>query len=211
MNPTVALTAQNLLKELKRLGAKRRLEHFNAPPKEYLSSFHSYNPMAGANPRSASTGMRIIMDTGCSDNILSKAEAARTGYQPKTCPPGHHRSFQGAGALTTCKSMVQCDLPELQESPDFWIMQQCPSLSSVGRRCMQHGFSFIWKAGKRPYWLTPWGTVVPLVVDNLIPYLVVGSTQCRPRAVLPEHLQIPQPRDIAKGKVAMGTPTSREI
>ena len=71
---------------------------------------------------------------------------------------------------------------------------------------MQSGFSFVWKAGKRPYWLTPWGTVVPLVVDNLIPYLVVGSTQCRPRAVLPEHLQIPQPRDIASGKVAMGTP-----
>ena len=40
---------------------------------------------------------------------------------------------------------------------------------------MHNEFSSVWKAAKRPYWLTPWGTVVPLVVDNLIPYLVVGS------------------------------------
>ena len=75
----------------------------------------------------------------------------------------------------------------------FWVNGSSPALISVGRRCMESGMSFVWPAGSAPYYVTPWGTAVPLVVDGYIPYLHLGSEQCAPRALTASHLRIPAP------------------
>ena len=80
------------------------------------------------------SNLRIIMDTGCADHILSDADAARTG-QPRLNRASKARSFHGAGATSKCTETVKYSLPELGQAPEFWIMPECPPLSSVGRRC----------------------------------------------------------------------------
>ena len=93
---------------------------------------------------------------------------------------------------------------EFREATKFWVNSQSPALSSVGRRCMEQGMSFVWPTDSRPYFVTPWGTTVPLVVDGYIPYLYPGSPECRPEPVTAERLRIPTPVGL-EALVARGT------
>ena len=111
------------------------------------------------------------------------------------------RVFQGAGKNTTTRWTVPYDIPELQETPEFWVMKQCPPLMSVGLRCMEMGYTFMWKRGQSPYFITPRGTVVELIVRGNIPYLHVGDPQCQPRPMVEADLMVPLPEDIMSGVV----------
>ena len=51
---------------------------------------------------------------------------------------------------------------------------------------MEQGYSFIWMAGKTPYFLTPSGKVVELEVLDNIPYLRTGSALCTPKTLKSE-------------------------
>lgn len=50
------------------------------------------------------------------------------------------------------------------------ILPQTPSVLPVGERSHLI-LSFVWLAGKQPFWLTPSGIVVPRSVHNNVPYL----------------------------------------
>eukprot|EP00959_Pyramimonas_sp_CCMP1952_P114229 2388342-Pyramimonas_sp.AAC.1 len=56
-------------------------------------------------------------------------------------------------------------------------MPDTPAVISVGERCMDHGFSFVWPAGQRPYLLLPNGHRVDLVVEGKIPYLALSGRE----------------------------------
>ena len=72
-------------------------------------------------------------------------------------------------------------------------MHSTSPLSSVGERCVKQGFSFVWPAGRQPCFITPWLTRVPLAVEDNIPYLHIGSSECEPEPIRPEHLCVPMP------------------
>ena len=46
---------------------------------------------------------------------------------------------------------------------------------------MKQGFSFVWMAGKHPYFIAPSGKIVELEVIDDIPYLRAGSKSCAPK------------------------------
>ena len=56
-----------------------------------------------------------------------------------------------------------------------YILTDTPSVISVGDRAMNKGYSFVWIAGRNPYWITPAGKVITLEVLRDIPSL--GGTQ----------------------------------
>ena len=53
------------------------------------------------------------------------------------------------------------------------------------------GYTFVWKAGEEPYFITPGGQVVMMEMIGGIPYIREGSDTCAPREVQSEDLQIP--------------------
>ena len=57
------------------------------------------------------------------------------------------------------------------------ILDETPAVFSVGKRVMHEGFSFIWRAGKRPYMTGPNNTKIELEVEGDIPYLIDDSFQ----------------------------------
>ena len=52
---------------------------------------------------------------------------------------------------------------------------------SIGKRCVEMGYSFIWKAGENPVLYTPSKKIVPLKVVQNIPYLDAGDGESNPR------------------------------
>ena len=58
----------------------------------------------------------------------------------------------------------------LHPSIDPWVL-------SVGKRCVEEGYSFIWVARTTPVLISPSGTQIPLVVNNNVPYLPIGDVE----------------------------------
>lgn len=52
------------------------------------------------------------------------------------------------------------------------VVQKSPDVLSMGRRCVEDGYSFHWPVGSSsPYFVTPNGDTVTLTVDHYIPFL----------------------------------------
>lgn len=51
---------------------------------------------------------------------------------------------------------------------------------TVGRRCVEEGYTFIWKPAQDPHMTTPGGMIVVLEQKGYIPNLKVGSPHCAP-------------------------------
>ena len=94
------------------------------------------------------------------------AYVAESGLETHEVPTHSQKSFQGVGGLTTCKTQAVMIVDELREETRFWVNGSSPALMSVGKRCMERGMSFVWPAGSNPYYVAPWGEVIPLVVDG---------------------------------------------
>ena len=58
-----------------------------------------------------------------------------------------------------------------------------PPLLSVGRRCLNDGYSVVWLSGKNPYFVTSDGTIIPCLVSFGIPYIDTEDPRCKPRPV----------------------------
>ena len=57
------------------------------------------------------------------------------------------------------------------------VLEQTPSVLSIGRRCMEEGFSFWWPAGGNPILYMPDGRQIELEVIDYIPYLREKNTK----------------------------------
>eukprot|EP00959_Pyramimonas_sp_CCMP1952_P441750 9248243-Pyramimonas_sp.AAC.1 len=57
------------------------------------------------------------------------------------------------------------------------VMPETLRVISIGERCMDHGFSFFWPTGRRPYLLLPSGQRVDLIVEGEIPYLTLSGKE----------------------------------
>ena len=51
------------------------------------------------------------------------------------------------------------------------LFESSPPVLSVGKRCMEEGYSFHWLSGREPYLISPDGVKHVLEIDNMVPYL----------------------------------------
>ena len=61
-------------------------------------------------------------------------------------------------------------------------MQDTPPVFSVGKHCIENGFTFVFKPDNTAYFIDKGGKIVPLTVEGGIPYLKVGSQRSVPFA-----------------------------
>jgi hypothetical protein len=74
------------------------------------------------------------------------------------------------------------------------LLEHSPPVLSVGKRCMEEGYSFHWPAGRNPYLIAPDGVKHVLEVDNMVPYLPdppIGD-YALPALALPAGVQAPE-------------------
>ena len=81
--------------------------------------------------------------------------------------------------LVDANKSVSFNVPELGSPIDAYVLEHTPTVVSIGTRCMNLGYHFVWRPYKRPYIITPGGKKITLEVINNVPYLpVVKSTPC---------------------------------
>ena len=52
-----------------------------------------------------------------------------------------------------------------------YILDETPPVLSVGVRCMEQGYSFVWPADSRPYFIRPDHKVIELKIDGWVPVI----------------------------------------
>ena len=97
-------------------------------------------------------------------------------------------SFITANGSTQSNAVAEIDLNTLPGSITPYILEQTPSVLSVGTRCMDQGYSFVWPAGSSPFLVRPDGKAVVLKVDGHVPILddscpVVSTKSFKPAKV----------------------------
>ena len=77
-----------------------------------------------------------------------------------------------ANGEITVTEVVSLQCVPLGEEVAPFILDDTPSVLSVGRRCLDGGYSFHWPSFRTPYFVTPKGKVVKLQVEGYVPYLI---------------------------------------
>ena len=115
-------------------------------------------------------GVKWLMDTGCGHDLIGKSKAASLGVD--IVQDKDEIVFQTANGTTSTSDSTKYYVNELKEAVQPFVLDETPTVLSIGRRSMKMGYSFHWICGKLPVMITPEKEIVHLHVKNDIPYLV---------------------------------------
>ena len=97
--------------------------------------------------------------------------------------------FHTANGNVSTHNVAKLVVSELEGVIKLWILESTPAVLSVGYRCMNMGYKFVWPTGEQPYFVLPSGNVVVLEVIDNIPYLRPGSAGSQPRPATDDELR----------------------
>ena len=73
--------------------------------------------------------------------------------------------------------MIPVQVLAIKDTVTPLLLESCPAVLSVGRRCIEEGYEFRWKPYSRnPTFHLPDGTVINMEVDGYVPYIVEEPT-----------------------------------
>ena len=65
----------------------------------------------------------------------------------------------------------------IEELIEAYVLDSTPSLLSLGKRCMELGYRFVWEPFVHPKFYDPNGRRIAVGVINNLPYLVPSETE----------------------------------
>ena len=143
-----------------------------------LTMIRNRNPekigLLPASPGRVKTGPDLIMvDSGCPFDLIGHEDCAGRLWlkEPLEQPIG----LETANGFTEATHTIPTQSRVLGENLNPILLKSTPAVISLGLRCMEYGYDFIWLHGKNPYLITPTGRKVELVVINYVPYLDEGG------------------------------------
>ena len=94
-----------------------------------------------------------VVDAGASYDVVPTGIAALKSWERISLkePLG----INTANGRIVSTHAVASQVPGMPEKIYAAEMPDTPLLISVGRRCLNHGYSFVWLAGRTPYFITP--------------------------------------------------------
>ena len=104
------------------------------------------------------------MDTGCGHDLIG--EKAINGYPVEYMNATEAPTFSTANGKATATMVSPMYSEVLQETIRPYVMAETPAVLSIGRRCMEQGYSFIWRANQRPVLVLPDQTIVKLDITT---------------------------------------------
>ena len=120
---------------------------------------------------------RFILDSGSGHDLISARKAERMNLKKRVCDP---IIFHTANGSTATQTEAEIDLGTFDEISQAYVLDDTPSVMSLGKRCMEEGYSFVWPSGKMPFMITKNGERIDLTIHDNIPYIDLGTYECTP-------------------------------
>ena len=95
----------------------------------------------------SSKDRRFILDSGSGHDLISERKAERMNLKMRACDP---IVFHTANGSTSTNKEAEIDLGTFDMTSQAYVLDDTPSVMSLGKRCMEEGCSFVWPSGKMP-------------------------------------------------------------
>jgi hypothetical protein len=115
-------------------------------------------PLSAAEYK-ATANLVWLADTGASYDVVPEGYAEIYGW--KKVPLPEPMRINTANGPVVAKRAVLTRIPGMPEEVHALEIRDTPPLLSVGRRCLNEGYSFVWIAGRNPYFVTKEGMILP--------------------------------------------------
>ncbi len=145
-----------------------------------------------------------LADTGCGYDLVSQKHVRKVEDRIKKS--ANPLVFSTANGATEAEDDILLRLDELDEEIEPFVMASTPAVLSVGRRCLDFGYEFRWPAGKLPYFITPSGVKVTLIVEDYVPYLKTSLASRTTRALASLKQQVSWTNPATPGPVKVEVP-----
>ena len=109
-----------------------------APKHAYLKALPEVRHICMVQPEILKTQMKFIMDTGCGHDLVSQDKVTRNDLESFVGDKTMH--FQTANGTTDSDIVARFSTNCFNEPVEAHILESAPSVLSVGRRCINHGF-----------------------------------------------------------------------
>ena len=107
-----------------------------------------------------------MMDTGCGQYLINETMAE--GYKTKSLD--RPITFSTPNGRVLAHKTVPMYSKAMGGHMEPLLLSDTPPVLSVGRRCMEQGYSFHWEAYEAPYLVNPQGACIALSVEKNIPF-----------------------------------------
>ena len=115
---------------------------------------------------------RFIMDSGSGHDLISAKKVDRMDlptYDDAVV------NFHTANGVTSSTKRSDIKFEAFDEPAQAHILEDTPSVMSMGKRCVDLGCSFIWPSGKTPYMIDSNGDIIEMTVRDYIPYINIDQ------------------------------------
>ena len=119
--------------------------------------------------------IKFLMDTGCGHDLISQRKIQK--HELETLVASEPISFQTANGVTESDLMSNFRTDSFDEPINAYVLDDTPSVLSVGKRCMNQEYGFVWPPGREPFMINPEGRKITLFVRGDIPYVRAGSNK----------------------------------
>ncbi len=112
----------------------------------------------------------VIADTGSAYDLVSKPIAEKHASAISSC--GSNISLATAKGVEKVGRQMALQWGSLEGPTSALVLDNTPSVVSIGKRCLQAHWGFHWPAGSQsPYFIRSDGSKVFMKVNNFVPYL----------------------------------------
>ena len=134
----------------------------------------------------------IIGDTGSGVHIVGRQELPK-GYARNVKCANHTFRLNTANGRIKTKSVIDLKSVAINRPFEAVILDDSPCAISLGRFCIDHGYSFYWPRGSTaPYLIDERGRRVIFEVDNYVPYVSHASAASLPVEMVEADEDLPQ-------------------
>ena len=101
------------------------------------------------------------MDTGCGYDIIARSKVL--AIQSRFKRAKEVINFTGVGGPTSTRSVVPITVEELDCIVEPFVLEQTPAVLTIGGRCMQGEYSFVWLNRSAPFF---WNKTASLTISK---------------------------------------------
>ena len=121
-------------------------------------------------------------DTGTDQDIVG--ESQQVVMQSKIRDADVNITLATANGPITADRSIDTHIPALSEGFSPYVLKDSPPALSIGQRCLEDGYDFVWGRNNKPIFIRPDKEVVEFKLSSRVPFL---DDECHP-VVVPEKL-----------------------
>ena len=115
------------------------------------------------------------MGTGCGHDLISQKKIEKHDLETLVTP--EPISSQTANGVTDTDLVSNFQAESFKEPINAYVLGDTSFVLSIGKRCMNQNYGFVWPPGREPFMIDPEGKRISLFVNGDIPYVRVGSSK----------------------------------